>query len=71
MNEAVLRVLAKLGPDAKPFEQEKVIELVKNPLSGAWTTVYSHHDAADGRPSVLAVLPTLHENRRFLQVMIG
>lgn len=50
MNEAVLRVLAKLGLDAKPFEQEKVIELVKNPLSGAWTTVYSHHDAADGRP---------------------
>lgn len=25
MNEAVLRVLAKLGLDAKPFEQEKVV----------------------------------------------
>lgn len=31
MNEAVLRVLARLGLDAKPFKQEKVIELVKNP----------------------------------------
>lgn len=40
MDEAVSRVLANLGLDAKPFRQEKVIELVKNPLSGAWTTVY-------------------------------
>lgn len=71
MNEAVLRVLAKLGLDADPFKQEKVIELVKNPLSGAWVTVYSHHDAADERPPVSPVLPTLHESRRFLQVMIG
>lgn len=54
MNEAVSKVLAKLGLGADPFKQEKVIELVKNPLSGAWTTVYSHHAAADGSPSVFA-----------------
>ena len=47
MDEAVSRVLANLGLDAKPFRQEKVIELVKNPLSGAWTTVYSHHTDAN------------------------
>jgi len=68
MDEAVSRVLANLGLDAKPFRQEKVIELVKNPLSGAWTTVYSHHTDANRRPSVL---PTLHESRRSLQAMIG
>lgn len=71
MNEAVSKVLANLGLDADLFKQEKVIELVKNPLSGAWVTVYSHHDAADGRPSVFAVLPILQKKRRFLQVMIG
>lgn len=71
MNEAVSKVLANLGLDADPFKQEKVIELVKNPLSGAWVTVYSHHDAADGRPSVFACLPILQKKRRFLQVMIG
>lgn len=66
MNEAVLRVLAKLGLDAKPFEQEKVIELVKNPLSGAWTTVYSHHDAADGRPSVFGCFADLTRKQEIL-----
>lgn len=66
MNEAVLRVLAKLVPDAKPFEQEKVIELVKNPLSGAWTTVYSHHDAADGRPSVFGCFADLTRKQEIL-----
>lgn len=35
MDEAVSRVLVKLGLDAKLFRQEKVIELIKNPLSGA------------------------------------
>lgn len=66
MNEAVLRVLAKLGLDAKPFEQEKVIELVKNPLSGAWTTVYSHHDAADERPSVFGCFADLTRKQEIL-----
>lgn len=66
MNEAVLRVLARLGLDAKPFKQEKVIELVKNPLSGAWVTVYSHHDAADGRPSVFACFADLARKQEIL-----
>ena len=66
MNEAVLRVLAKLGLDAKPFEQEKVIELVKNTLSGAWTTVYSHHDAADGRSSVFGCFADLTRKQEIL-----
>lgn len=66
MNEAVLRVLARLGLDAKPFEQEKVIELVKSPLSGAWTTVYSHHDAADGRPSVFGCFADLTRKQEIL-----
>lgn len=66
MNEAVLRVLARLGLDAKPFKQEKAIELVKNPLSGAWVTVYSHHDAADGRPSVFACFADLARKQEIL-----
>lgn len=66
MNEAVLRVLAKLGLDADPFKQEKVIELVKNPLSGAWVTVYSHHDAADERPSVFACFADLARKQEIL-----
>ena len=66
MNEAVLRVLARLGLDAKPFKQEKVIELVKNPLFGAWVTVYSHHDAADGRPSVFACFADLTRKQEIL-----
>lgn len=66
MNEAVLRVLARLGLDAKPFEQEKVIELVKSPLSGAWTTVNSHHDAADGRPSVFGCFADLTRKQEIL-----
>lgn len=71
MNEAVSKVLANLGLDADPFKQEKVIELVKNPLSGAWVTVYSHHDAADESLLFSPVLPILQKKRRFLQVMIG
>ena len=59
MNAAVSKLLAKLRLDVEPFKQEKVIELVKNPLSGAWTTVYSHHAAADGRPSVFACFADL------------
>ena len=66
MNEAVLRVLAKLGLDADPFKQEKTIELVKSPLSGAWTTVYSHHAAADGRPSVFACFADLARKQEIL-----
>lgn len=66
MNEAVLRILARLGLDAKPFKQEKVIELVKNPLSGAWVTVCSHHDAADGRPSVFACFADLTRKQEIL-----
>lgn len=66
MNEAVSKVLAKLGLDADPFKQEKVIELVKNPLSGAWVTVYSHHDAADGRPSVFACFADLTRKQEIL-----
>lgn len=66
MNEAVSKVLAKLGLSADPFKQEKVIELVKNPLSGAWVTVYSHHDAADGRPSVFACFADLTRKQEIL-----
>lgn len=66
MNEAVSKVLAKLDLDADPFKQEKVIELVKNPLSGAWVTVYSHHDAADGRPSVFACFADLARKQEIL-----
>lgn len=66
MDEEVSRVLVKLGLDAKPFKQEKVIELVKNPLSRAWTTVYSHHDAADGRPSVFACFADLARKQEIL-----
>ncbi len=66
MNEAVSKVLAKLGLGADPFKQEKVIELVKNPLSGAWVTVYSHHDAADGRPSVFACFADLTRKQEIL-----
>lgn len=66
MNEAVSKVLANLGLDADPFKQEKVIELVKNPLSGAWVTVYSHHDAADGRPSVFACFADLTKKEEIL-----
>ena len=66
MNEAVSKVLAKLGLDADPFKQEKVIELVKNPLFGAWVTVYSHHDAADGRPSVFACFADLTRKQEIL-----
>ena len=66
MDEGVSRVLVKLGLDAKPFKQEKVIELVKNPLSGAWATVYSHHDAADGRPSVFACFADLTRKQEIL-----
>lgn len=68
MDEEVSRVLVKLGLDAKPFKQEKVIELVKNPLSGAWTTVYSHHAAADGRPSVFACFA---DPARKLEILAG
>lgn len=66
MNEAVSKVLAKLGLGADPFKQEKVIELVKNPLSGAWVTVYSHHDAADGKPSVFACFADLTRKQEIL-----
>lgn len=66
MNEAVSRVLAKLGLDAEPFKQEKAIELVKNPLSGVWTTVYSRHAAADGRPSVFACFADLTRKQEIL-----
>lgn len=66
MNEAVSKVLAKLGLGADPFRQEKAIELVKNPLSGAWVTVYSHHDAADGRPSVFACFADLTRKQEIL-----
>lgn len=66
MNEAVSKVLANLGLDADPFKQVKVIELVKNPLSGAWVTVYSHHDAADGRPSVFACFADLTKKEEIL-----
>ena len=64
--EAVSKVLANLGLDADPIKQEKVIELVKNPLSGAWVTVYSHHDAADGRPSVFACFADLTKKEEIL-----
>lgn len=66
MDEAVSRVLVKLGLDAKPFRQEKVIELIKNPLSGAWTTVYSHHADANGRPSVFACFADLTRKQEIL-----
>lgn len=66
MDEAVSRVLANLGLDAKPFRQEKVIELVKNPLSGAWTTVYSHHTDANRRPSVFACFADLTRKQEIL-----
>lgn len=66
MDEAISRVLVKLGLDAKPFRQEKVIELVKNPLSGAWTTVYSHNAATNGRPSVFACFADLTRKQEIL-----
>ena len=66
MNEAVSRVLVKLGLDAKPFKQEKVIELVKNPLSGAWTTVCSHNATDNGRPSVFACFADLTRKQEIL-----
>ena len=43
LNDTVIDVLENLGLSEKPFDQEGIINLLKNPLNQAWVTVYAHH----------------------------
>ena len=54
LNDDVTAVLNNLGLSEKPFDQEEIIRLLKNPLNQAWVTVYAHHSYSENKPSVFA-----------------
>lgn len=54
LNDAVTEVLKNLELSEKPFDQEEIIDLLKNPLNQAWVTVYAHHSDSENEPSVFA-----------------
>lgn len=54
LNDTVIDVLENLGLSEKPFDQEGIINLLKNPLNQAWVTVYAHHSDLENEPSVFA-----------------
>lgn len=61
MVDGAIRIMDKLGLNRDSFLQRDVLELVRNPFHGAWTTVYSPHAKADGTPSVYQLLsPGIH-----------
>ena len=56
MADDAIRIMDKLGLNRDSFLQRDVLELVRNPFHGVWTTVYSPHAKADGTPSVFCCL---------------
>lgn len=67
LNEDVTVVLGKLELSNNSFDQEEVIQLLKNPLGQAWTTVYAHHSDSEIEPSVFACLADKHLKEIILQ----
>ena len=56
MVDGAIRIMDKLGLNRDSFLQRGILELVRNPFHGAWTTVYSPHTKADVTPSVFCCL---------------
>ena len=63
-----IRIMDKLGLNRDSFLRRDVLELVRDPFHGAWTTVYSSHAKADGAPSVFCCLA---EKEMREEVLVG
>ena len=66
MNDAVKRILTSRDLNPDDFEQHQVIELIKNPLSDVWTTVYAHSDEVYGSPAIFCCLAELEHRADIL-----
>ena len=66
MNDAVKRILTSRDLSPDDFEQHQVIELIKNPLSDVWTTVYAHSDEVYGSPAIFCCLAELEHRADIL-----
>lgn len=66
MNEIAKKILAHHGIDPEAFEQPQVIELIKNPLSDIWTTVYTHSDELFSTPSIFCCFVELSHRDHIL-----
>ena len=54
LNYVVTDVLKNLGLSEKPFNQEEIINLLKNPLCQPWVTVNTYHSYSEDESSVFA-----------------
>ena len=71
LNDIVIDVLENLGLSEKPFDQEGIINLLKNPLNQAWATVYAHHSDLENEPSVFACFADKELKNPSFKAMIG
>lgn len=67
LNDIVIDVLKNLGLSEKPFDQEDIIRVLKNPLNQVWVTVYAYHSNSENEPSVFACFADKNLKESILQ----